>query len=431
MQSSYSSSQALPSASSDALPSSSIITFNLEEQDPPTEDEESMREGEEDEPVRDEDRSRKYDSPKPTKEKARRNTRRGRTGQSTFTDATGVTSGSSTLDTTFTSEKSTDHPHCTDLLQSIDFGCHTSSFTIDLDSVKSSIDTLLLHRLPKARQRTNVVTPDYVPRGRLFGGYTTRGEGVTIASYRFPRVVSAIHDIASTRPPGFTEEPYLSAQVNASTSLPVHKDKNNHSFTWLIAFGDFTGGRLWIESPVGTHPPPSPRNAVERKLRGEYHNTLEEVTPGNRVSIVLFTPKGWNKLTHNCIIGATSSNAAALPNSIHTTSCATPTGPVATSTLTLADRLVHDVSSTSLLSSSAYIDSSDLATSVFGPLPSEALTFNLPQPDDERALQEWCSSELISLPPTALPASDVREVPGLNRKRPEKNKKNSKIIDYF
>ena len=65
---------------------------------------------------------------------------------------------------------------------------------------------------------------------------------------------------------------------------------------------------------------------------------------------------------------------------------------VATSTLTLADPLVHDVSSTSLLSSGACMDSSDLSTLLFGPLPAEAMTFNLPQPDDERALQEWCSS---------------------------------------
>ena len=119
---------------------------------------------------------------------------------------------------------------------------------MDLDSVNASFDTLLLHRLPKAHQRASVVTQDYVRRGRLFGGYTIRGEGVTIGSYWFPHVVSVIHDMASTRPPGFT-------QVNASTSLPVHKDKNNRNFTWLIAFGDFTGGRLWIESPIGTHVP--------------------------------------------------------------------------------------------------------------------------------------------------------------------------------
>ena len=132
LQSSYSSSQALPPASSDALPSSSIITFNLEEQDPPTEDEESMRDGEgEHEPVRDEDRSRKYDSPKSMKQKARKKTRRRRTGQSTSTISTDVTSGSSTMDTAFTSEKSIDHLYSTDCPHSSDFGCHTSAFTID------------------------------------------------------------------------------------------------------------------------------------------------------------------------------------------------------------------------------------------------------------------------------------------------------------
>ena len=133
------------------------------------------------------------------------------------------------MDTAFANGKSTDHLYSIDWPHSSDFGCHTSSFTLDPESVQSSVRILLDHRLPRAHQRTNVVTPDYVPRGRLFGGYTARGEGVTIASYRFPQVASAIHDITSTRPSGFTDEPYLSAQVNASTSLPAHKDKNNHS----------------------------------------------------------------------------------------------------------------------------------------------------------------------------------------------------------
>ena len=155
------------------------------------------------------------------------------------------------------------------------FASHTTSHITQLESVQSSVDVLLKHKLPKARQRTNVVTQDYMPRGRLFGGYTTRGEGVTMASYRFPEVISAIHSIAATRPSGFADEPYLSAQLNSAMSLPVHKDKNNHSTTWLIALGNFTGGRLWIESLVGTHPPPLPRNSVEKKLRGEYLNTKD------------------------------------------------------------------------------------------------------------------------------------------------------------
>ena len=45
LQSSSSSSQALPPSSSDVLPSSSVPMFNLEDQDPPTEDEESTQEG--------------------------------------------------------------------------------------------------------------------------------------------------------------------------------------------------------------------------------------------------------------------------------------------------------------------------------------------------------------------------------------------------
>ena len=114
-----------------------------------------------------------------------------RTGQSSFTNSIDVTSGNSTIDTAFTTEKSTDHPYSTDCPHSSDFGCHTSSFTSDHESVQSSIRLLLDHRLPKACQMTNVITPDYVPRGRRLGGYTTRGEGVTIASYRFPQVVSA------------------------------------------------------------------------------------------------------------------------------------------------------------------------------------------------------------------------------------------------
>ena len=102
----------------------------------------------------------------------------------------------------------------------------------------------------------------------------------------------------------------------------------------------------------------------------------------------------------------------------HTSSGATPTGSVATSTLSLADPPVRDVSSTSLLSSGACMDSSDLATLLFGPLPAEALTFNLPHPDDERTLQEWCFSELASLPSTALPASDGTVLP-LNQRDQE------------
>ena len=88
--------------------------------------------------------------------------------------------------------------------------------------------------------------------------------GITHASLQYPDVLNAIHNIALTRPRDFTTDPYMSAQLNDATSLPIHKDKNNLSMTWLVAFGDFTGGRLWLESPIGTEPPPAPQTAWEK-----------------------------------------------------------------------------------------------------------------------------------------------------------------------
>ena len=67
----------------------------------------------------------------------------------------------------------------------------------------------------------------------------------------YPHVVSAIHTLAATRPKGFIAEPYLCAQLNVASSLPLHKDKNNFSRSWLLGLGSYEGGRLWMESPLG------------------------------------------------------------------------------------------------------------------------------------------------------------------------------------
>ena len=131
---------------------------------------------------------------------------------------------------------------------------------------------IINHRLPKAKQRTNVVVDGYVPQGRLLGAYTTRGEGIAQATYRFPLIVKAIHRLAKTRPGGGADEAYLSAQLNSAVFLPIHQDKRNYGKTWLIALGSFTGGRLWIESPVGSHPPPCAKEQWQKSLRGDYHD---------------------------------------------------------------------------------------------------------------------------------------------------------------
>ena len=109
------------------------------------------------------------------------------------------------------------------------------------------------HSLPKATSRMNVQLPGSVPEGRLFGAFNTRGEGATQATHSDPQVVKTIHHLASLRDGEAQSEGCLSAQVNRAKKLQVHKDKNNHSTSWLTALGNFTGGRLWLEPTSCSH----------------------------------------------------------------------------------------------------------------------------------------------------------------------------------
>ena len=76
--------------------------------------------------------------------------------------------------------------------------------------------------------------------------------------------------LAATRPKGFTAEPYLCAQLNAASSLPLHKDKKNFSRSWLLGLGSYEGGRLWIEGPLGSEPPPCALNSWHKSLLGDF-----------------------------------------------------------------------------------------------------------------------------------------------------------------
>ena len=317
LQLSSSSPQALPPSSSDALPSSSVLTCDLRTQNPPTEDEELMRKHE---PEKKEKESQK-DSLRSAKKKARSKTWRRRAGQSSFTNSIDVTSDSSTIDTTFASEKSTDRPHSTHCHSSTGFTSTSTSqrdrdcasmldkqeidntASISTNSI-SSIDTHQCHTTSSMIDPEGIEDDIRVLMSHI-GAFTRRGLGITHASLKYPDVLDAIHNIARTRPGDFTTNPYMSAQLSEANSLPAHKDKNNLSMTWLIAFGDFTGGRLWLESPLGSHPPLAPQTAWEKNLRGEFHDVkntwvrfdpplyhaIEPITSGPRWSLALFTPK--------------------------------------------------------------------------------------------------------------------------------------------
>ena len=90
-------------------------------------------------------------------------------------------------------------------------------------TTKGAQEIIMSHSLPKATPRKNVQLPAYVPEGRLSGAFTTREEGIIHATYRYPKVVKAIHHLASLRVGEAKNEGYLSAQV--TKTLQVHKDK--------------------------------------------------------------------------------------------------------------------------------------------------------------------------------------------------------------
>ena len=286
----------------------------------------------------------------------------------------------------------------------------------DLCHFSNDINVLLNHTLPKSRTRTNVVTTDYTPRGRLFGAYTTRGVGITHAAFRFPEVTQALISFASSRPRDFAQEPFLSAQLNAARSLPVHKDKNNHSMSWLIAFGDFSGGRLWIESPLGSHPPPNPTCDWQKKLRGDYidvrnrwvsfdpstYHAVEDVTSGTRRSLTLFSPKFWKKLSPQSLDDL-GELGFFTPNSVQSAEASATALPLRHSTEVSSPSFEPSSANMPLPTSGSLHELSDCNSL---PSTAQAMTLTIPSAEEQLELEKWCKDELVSLPWSDLPASD-------------------------
>eukprot|EP00971_Amphidinium_carterae_P292723 5811456-Amphidinium_carterae.2 len=164
------------------------------------------------------------------------------------------------------------------------------------DAVASELEEILGQTtVPRAHTRYNVSQNGVAARSVLLGAYCQRGHGVTNATKKnkWSRALALIHELARRREGDRKNQPYLSIQVNSydgGVCVPKHKDKNNEGLSDIYVCGQFDGGDL----RCGDH-------VVDAKgkwgiLDGkEWHWT--EPHSGRRLSIVLFTPKGWDKLS--------------------------------------------------------------------------------------------------------------------------------------
>ena len=182
-------------------------------------------------------------------------------------------------------------------------------------------------------------------------------------------------------------------KLNRAMRMQVHKDKNNHSTSWLIALGDFTGGRLWLEDPLGQHPPPCVTSEWQKGLRGSYHNVhntwfkfdptkyhaVEEVKSGTRTSVALFSPRSWKRIPPHALTELADVG-------FH------PPITAMRAEGTEPEALEGEVEEEDI-----WMDS---------PPAEEQQKFINSPPEEEAILQEWCSQDHVSLPTDTLNVSD-------------------------
>eukprot|EP00971_Amphidinium_carterae_P171566 3401245-Amphidinium_carterae.1 len=85
-------------------------------------------------------------------------------------------------------------------------------------------------------------------QSRASGAYTRQGAGVSKYTESKAHLLPTLHRLAASRPEP-TQQEYTSIQLNRVSELQVHTDRFNHDMNWVVSFGQYTGGRVWIEQP--------------------------------------------------------------------------------------------------------------------------------------------------------------------------------------
>lgn len=121
------------------------------------------------------------------------------------------------------------------------------------------------------------------PRHRSMTLGTTRARfsgkvGLSYYSKLYPELYEALKAYGETICPF----PFQSIHINHNVICPPHKDTKNQQQSLIIAFGNYTGGRLFIEGePFDTFEKPVVFNGAERLHWNEEH-------VGDKYSIVYY-----------------------------------------------------------------------------------------------------------------------------------------------
>ena len=73
--------------------------------------------------------------------------------------------------------------------------------------------------------------------------------GVTTWTHRIPHTVKLINAILAQQLPH--DAVWTSIQMSKNAQVAPHRDSRNQGVSYLRAFGDFEGGKLWVEDPAG------------------------------------------------------------------------------------------------------------------------------------------------------------------------------------
>jgi hypothetical protein len=150
---------------------------------------------------------------------------------------------------------------------------------MNAEEALSEIENYLkLHRVENTRYRPSVAE---VARSQTYGIVARRclPPDLSRTSWKHPALYKMLMDYAKKN----VTVPFTSIQVNDNLTCAKHYDKGNVGLSYIVAFGDYTGGELNIEGTLHDirHKP------LLFDGSKQLHGT--EVYVGSRYSLVFFT----------------------------------------------------------------------------------------------------------------------------------------------